>query len=109
MPLDECVDTLIFLQAVAEMEYSKNMTAVGYMRYQGADKELERLSQEVSPHAYRQIEQQYWIAKDRATHYEVTEVTPNMFTVSCGSDNNAYHVDTSVSFIVDASNIYLNY
>ncbi|KAG3006219.1 hypothetical protein PC120_g17495 [Phytophthora cactorum] len=33
MPLDECVDTLIFVQAVAEMDYSKRMTAVGYMRY----------------------------------------------------------------------------
>ncbi|KAG6952672.1 hypothetical protein JG687_00012850, partial [Phytophthora cactorum] len=33
MPLDECVDELIFLQAVAEMDYSKKMTAVGYMRY----------------------------------------------------------------------------
>lgn len=59
MPLDECVDTLIFLQAVAEMEYSKKMTAVGYMRYQGADMELEQLSREVSTHAYRQIEKQY--------------------------------------------------
>ncbi|KAF1784502.1 hypothetical protein GQ600_9393 [Phytophthora cactorum] len=28
MPLDECVDTLIFVQAVAEMDYSKRMTAV---------------------------------------------------------------------------------
>ncbi|KAH7482470.1 uncharacterized protein KRP23_5637 [Phytophthora ramorum] len=33
MPLDECVDTLIFLQALAEMEYSKKITAVGYMQY----------------------------------------------------------------------------
>ncbi|KAG6949591.1 hypothetical protein JG688_00014560, partial [Phytophthora aleatoria] len=33
MPLDECVDTHIFVQAVAEMDDSKRMTAVGYMRY----------------------------------------------------------------------------
>ncbi|KAE8972793.1 hypothetical protein PR003_g27390 [Phytophthora rubi] len=59
IPLDECVDTLIFLQALAEMKYSKKITAVGYMQYQGADEELDRLSREVSTHAYRQIETQY--------------------------------------------------
>ncbi|OWZ22432.1 hypothetical protein PHMEG_0002870 [Phytophthora megakarya] len=56
MPLDECVDTLIFLQAVAEMEYCKNITDVGYMRCQGANKEMDQLSREVSTHAYRLIE-----------------------------------------------------
>ncbi|KAG2928469.1 hypothetical protein PC117_g14306 [Phytophthora cactorum] len=81
MPLDECVDELIFLQAVAEMDYSKKMTAVGYMRYQGADAELEQLLREVSTHAYRQIEQQYWIAKDRTTHYKMNAVTSDMYTV----------------------------
>jgi hypothetical protein len=95
MPLDECVDTLIFLQALAEMEYSKKITAVGYMQYQGADEELNRLSREVSTHAYRQIEAQYWMAKDRATHYDIREATPNMFVVS-GGEASSYHVDTSV-------------
>ncbi|KAE9173457.1 hypothetical protein PF002_g29304 [Phytophthora fragariae] len=94
MPLDECVDTLIFLQALAEMEYSKKITAVGYMQNQGADEELDRLSREVSTHAYRQIEAQCWMAKDRSTHYDISEITPNMFVVS-GCDGRSYHVDTS--------------
>ncbi|KAG4039139.1 hypothetical protein PC123_g25304 [Phytophthora cactorum] len=58
MALDECVDTLMFLQAVAEMEYSKKTMDVGQMRYDGADAELKKRPREVSPYAYRLIEQQ---------------------------------------------------
>ena len=42
--LDECVETLMFLQSVAEMVYSKRITDVGCMRYRGADAELENLA-----------------------------------------------------------------
>jgi len=48
MPLDECVDTLLFLQALAEMEYSKKITAVGYMQYQGADDDFRRESRSIT-------------------------------------------------------------
>ncbi|RLN06604.1 hypothetical protein BBJ28_00002807 [Nothophytophthora sp. Chile5] len=85
MPLDECVDTLNFLQAVAEMEYSKKMTDVGQMRYEGADKELEELAREVSSHAYRLVEKQYWIANDRKTYYEIDEINSHMFALSRGN------------------------
>ncbi|OWY95917.1 hypothetical protein PHMEG_00033946, partial [Phytophthora megakarya] len=61
MALDECVDTLMFLQAVAEMEYAKKTMDVGQMRYEEADNELQKLACEVSPHAYRLVEKQYWI------------------------------------------------
>ncbi|OWY99428.1 hypothetical protein PHMEG_00029567, partial [Phytophthora megakarya] len=95
MTVDEGVDTLMFLQASAEMEYSKRITDVGYMRYQGADKELDLLSREVSTHAYRMIQKQYLQAKDRTTHYEMNEVTSNMFILSTRSGKKSYHVDTS--------------
>lgn len=65
MALDECVNTLLFLQAVAEMKYARRITAVGQMRYVGADQELEKLARKVSPYAYRLVGEQYWIAKDR--------------------------------------------
>ncbi|KAG2981079.1 hypothetical protein PC120_g24844 [Phytophthora cactorum] len=48
MALDECVDTLMFLQAVAEMEYSKKTMDVGQMRYDGADAELKKRPRERS-------------------------------------------------------------
>jgi hypothetical protein len=97
MALDECVDTLMFLQAVAEMEYAKKITDVGQMRYDGADEELSKLAREVSAYAYRLVEQQYLLSKDRKTHYELNEIHSSLFELTSGSDNTAAsHVDTSV-------------
>ncbi|ETN21572.1 hypothetical protein PPTG_21098 [Phytophthora nicotianae INRA-310] len=50
MALNECVGTLMFVKAVAEMDYVKKITDVGSMRYDGAG---EKLAFEVSPYAYR--------------------------------------------------------
>lgn len=96
MALDECVDTLMFLQAVAEMEYAKKITDVGQMRYEGADEELKILARDVSPYAYRLIEQQYWMSKDRKTHYEIKELQPSLFLLTGDNRTSVYHVDTSV-------------
>ncbi|KAG6945905.1 hypothetical protein JG688_00016317 [Phytophthora aleatoria] len=96
MALDECVDTLMFLQAIAEMEYAKKITDVGHMRYESADQELKKLAREVSPHTYRLVEEQYWISKDRKTHYEMEEIHSRLFVLKGGSDTSAsYHVDTT--------------
>lgn len=98
MALDECVDTLMFLQAVAEMEYGKKITDVGQMRYDGADHELEQLAREVSPYAYRLVEEQYWASKDRKTSYGVEEIHSSLFVLTGGGDTSTcYHVDTTVS------------
>ncbi|KAE9170106.1 hypothetical protein PF005_g27691 [Phytophthora fragariae] len=97
MALDECVDTLMFLQAVAEMQYAKKITDVGQMRYNGADEELDKLAREVSAFAYRLVEQQYWLSKDRKTHYELKEIHSSLFVLTSGDDAaTTYHVDTSV-------------
>ncbi|KAE9068564.1 hypothetical protein PF007_g27641 [Phytophthora fragariae] len=96
MALDECVDTLMFLQAVAEMQYAKKITDVGQMRYNGADEELDKLAREVSAFAYRLVEQQYWLSKDRKTHYELKEIHSSLFVLTSGDDAaTTYHVDTS--------------
>lgn len=78
MMLDECVDTLHFLQSIAELEYAKKMTDVGHMRYAGADAELHKLSKEVSQHAYELVEKQYRVANDRKTKYSTQEIQPHM-------------------------------
>ncbi|RLN32094.1 hypothetical protein BBJ28_00016959 [Nothophytophthora sp. Chile5] len=96
MPLDECVDTLIFLQAVAEMEYSKKMTDVGQVRYEGADEEQEKLARKVSSHAYRLVEKQYWIANNRKTYYEIDEINSHMFALSRGTEEK-YTPDNDVA------------
>ncbi|KAG6942132.1 hypothetical protein JG688_00018303, partial [Phytophthora aleatoria] len=95
MALDECVDTLMFLQAVTEMEYSKKTMDVGQMRYDGADAELKKHPREVSPYAYRLIEQQYWSSKDRKLHYEVEELHPRLSVLTGDDPTSAYHVDTA--------------
>lgn len=99
MALDECVDTLMFLEAAAEMEYAKKITDVGQMRYDGADEELEMLAREVSPHAYQLVEQQYWLCKDHKTHYGMEAIHPSMFVLTRDSESTvSYHVDTTVRF-----------
>ncbi|KAE9223435.1 hypothetical protein PF002_g14966 [Phytophthora fragariae] len=96
MALDECVDTLMFLQAVAEMEYAKKITGVGQMRYDGADDELEKLACEVSSYAYRLVERQYWIARDRKTHYNMYTIHSTMSVLTSEGDHTvSYHVDSS--------------
>ncbi|KAF1795007.1 hypothetical protein GQ600_256 [Phytophthora cactorum] len=74
MTLDECVDTLTFLQSIAEIEYAKRITDVGHMGYRGADAELERLVREVSQYVYQLIEKGYRAASDRSTFYTIRDV-----------------------------------
>ncbi|KAG3249057.1 hypothetical protein PI124_g6274 [Phytophthora idaei] len=75
--------------------FSFMITDVGQMRFDGADAELKKLACEVSPYAYRLIEQQYWSSKDRKTHYEVEELHPSLFVLTGDDPTSAYHVDTS--------------
>lgn len=97
MALDECVDTLQFLQSIAEMEYAKKMTDVGHMRYAGADAELTKLSKEVSQHAYELVEKQYRVANDRKTTYTTRELQSYMIEmVSAVDTSRKYHLDTRV-------------
>eukprot|EP00644_Phytophthora_capsici_P003340 jgi/Phyca11/21505/fgenesh1_pg.PHYCAscaffold_99_\ len=84
MMLDECVDTPMFLQSIAELEYAKNITDVGQMRYGGADIELEKLAKEVSQHAYHLVDKQYRVAND----HNVFELTTTQ------EPERKYHVDT---------------
>ncbi|KAG3103739.1 hypothetical protein PI124_g13991 [Phytophthora idaei] len=74
MELGGCVETLMFLQAVAEMNYAKKITDLGQMRYDGADEELENFARELSPYAYRLVEEQYLVSKDRKTHYKMEDL-----------------------------------
>ncbi|KAF1791612.1 hypothetical protein GQ600_15609 [Phytophthora cactorum] len=76
MAMDECVDTLVFLQSIAEMEKEKKITDAGCMRYQGADDELQNLAKKVSYHAYELVEKQYRVANGRKTYFTIRELQP---------------------------------
>ncbi|OWZ21285.1 LOW QUALITY PROTEIN: hypothetical protein PHMEG_0004195 [Phytophthora megakarya] len=90
MTLDECVVTLMFLQAVAEMEYAKNIIDVWQMRFTGADEELEALAREValSLIGFRK--------PDRQTHYAVEELQSNLFILTGNDNQTLYHDNTAV-------------
>jgi hypothetical protein len=89
MMLDECVDTLQFLQSIAELEYANNMMDVGFMRYAGADTELHKLSKVVSQHAYE--------LDARKTQYTTQQTQPHMIEMVLTVDTNLkYHLDTRV-------------
>ncbi|KAG6961644.1 hypothetical protein JG688_00008980, partial [Phytophthora aleatoria] len=95
MELDGCVETLMFLQAVAEMNYAKKITDLGQMRYDGADEELENFARELSPYAYRLVEEQYLVSKDRKTHYKMENLHTSMYVLTNGDAKTFNHVDTS--------------
>ncbi|OWZ23105.1 LOW QUALITY PROTEIN: reverse transcriptase [Phytophthora megakarya] len=70
-----------------QMEYAKKIS------------DLEKLAVEVSPHPYRLVEKQYWIAMDRKTRYEIRKIHPTMFALTGVSDAEAlHHVDTTLSY-----------
>nr|KAE8945800.1 hypothetical protein PF009_g4554 [Phytophthora fragariae] len=81
MMLDECVETLMFLQSIAEMEYTKTITDIGCMRYNGADAELEKLAKESSQHAYQLVEKQYRVANDRKTYSCARDTSTSDYTL----------------------------
>ncbi|ETK85045.1 hypothetical protein L915_10046, partial [Phytophthora nicotianae] len=83
MALNECVGTLMFVKAVAEMDYVKKITDVGSMRYDGAG---EKLAFEKRSTGYPEIAE---------TYYEMEEQHPDMHVLTRYYATNAYHVDTS--------------
>ncbi|KAF1778748.1 hypothetical protein GQ600_20497 [Phytophthora cactorum] len=70
MELDGCVETLMFLQAVAEMNYAKKITDLGQM----ATMSRRRAGEFCPPYAYRLVEEQYLVSKDRKTHYKMEDL-----------------------------------
>lgn len=102
MMLDECIDTLIFLQSIAEVEYEKKITDVGYMRYRCADSELQKLAREVSQHAYHLVEKQYRVANDRKTQYTLRQLNEYVQELTSSEDSSrVYHLDIRVRIFAE--------
>ncbi|OWZ00319.1 hypothetical protein PHMEG_00028518 [Phytophthora megakarya] len=58
MELDECVETLVFLQATAELEYASQFNIIGSRYYHRADEMLLLLANLVSPYAFDLIQKE---------------------------------------------------
>ncbi|RAW33451.1 hypothetical protein PC110_g10242 [Phytophthora cactorum] len=78
---------LIYLRSIGEVESTKKITDVGYMRYRGGDSELQQLVKEVSQHAYQLVEEQYRVANDRKTHYVVRELHHHVYKLTSSIDS----------------------
>ncbi|KAG6957015.1 hypothetical protein JG687_00010232 [Phytophthora cactorum] len=72
------------------------------MRYDGADEELENFARELSPYAYRLVEEQYLVSKDRKTHYKMEDLHTSMYVLTNGDAKTFNHVDTSVRSDIQA-------
>ncbi|ETP52544.1 hypothetical protein F442_02460 [Phytophthora nicotianae P10297] len=70
MELDECVETLVFLQSTAELEYAPRFNVIGSRHYHGADDMLLRLAGLVSPHAFELVYQENELLKSGVLSYE---------------------------------------
>ncbi|ETP12302.1 hypothetical protein F441_12253 [Phytophthora nicotianae CJ01A1] len=70
MELDECVETLVFLQSTAELDYAPRFNVIGSRHYHGADDMLLRLAGLVSPHAFELVYQENELLKSGVLSYE---------------------------------------
>ncbi|OWZ17091.1 hypothetical protein PHMEG_0009010 [Phytophthora megakarya] len=69
MELVMCVDTLIFLQSTAELEYASQFHVVGARHYQRADYILLKLAALVSSHASNLVRQEFELSKGGSRGY----------------------------------------
>ncbi|ETI54428.1 hypothetical protein F443_02743 [Phytophthora nicotianae P1569] len=91
MELDECVETLHFMQSTAELEYASRFNVLGSRNYHGADEMLLRLAALMSPHAFELVRKEYESYKNGSLSYEVvaniyrpSEDAHNRLRISCG-------------------------
>ncbi|OWZ24295.1 hypothetical protein PHMEG_000714 [Phytophthora megakarya] len=94
MELDECVETLIFLQSTDEQEYASQFHVIGSRHYQGADDILLRLAALVSFHAFNLVRQEYELFKGGSLDYGGRWLQDGMVQLRSSSTHKEYVVNT---------------
>lgn len=95
MELDEFVETLIFLQSTAELEYASRFNVIGSRHYHGADEMLLRLAGLVSPHAFKLVRQEYDLFKSGVLSYEGGWLQDNIVRMESHMTGREYTVNVS--------------
>ncbi|KAE9066854.1 hypothetical protein PF007_g28287 [Phytophthora fragariae] len=95
MELDECVETLYFLQSTAELEYASRFNVLGSRIYHGADEMLLRLAVLVSPHAFELIRKEYELFKNGSLSYEGRWIQDKIVHMRSHATGGEYTVNTS--------------
>lgn len=96
MELDECVETLSFLQSTAELEYAARFHVIGSRHYHGADDTLLRLAALVSPFAFELIRKEYELFKGGTLAYKGRWLQEGMVQLLSSTSEREYVVNTSV-------------
>ncbi|KAL4093296.1 hypothetical protein PRIC1_010730 [Phytophthora ramorum] len=92
--IDELVTTLITLQEYAEDQYIAEYHRVGGRpRGPDEDPELAALATQISPFAYRLVEEQHGLATSPNTDYKVERLSPGMAVVMSSSTGVTYEVN----------------
>ncbi|KAG3094682.1 hypothetical protein PI124_g17160 [Phytophthora idaei] len=79
MGLDGCADTLLFLQAAAEMEYAVLFSVVGTRMYHTIDERLDKVAYMVSPHAFDLLKEEYDLISSGAVRYDIRKIEGPLF------------------------------
>lgn len=96
MGVDECVETMLFLESVAEMEYASKFNVVGTRKYHDSDEQLGKVASLVSNHAYELIKEEYDLLRKDLLHYVVKPVHGSLFELKSERTAQVYHINAQV-------------
>lgn len=96
MGVDECIETLLFLETAAEMEYASKFNVVGSRLYHDCDEQLSKVAAVVSPHAFQLIRNEYDLLAQNVGAYAAREVQPSIFEVISAKTSSVYHINAKV-------------
>ncbi|KAE9062356.1 hypothetical protein PF007_g29938 [Phytophthora fragariae] len=96
MGVDECIETLLFLETAAEMEYASKFNVVGSRLYHDCDEQLSKVAAVVSPHAFQLIRNEYDLHAQNVGAYVAREVQTSIFEVVSSKTSSVYHINAKI-------------
>jgi hypothetical protein len=92
MAMEECVDTLLVLQAATEIENASQFSVVGTKRYHDVDEALVKVTLTVSPHAFELIREQYKLVSSGEVSDTVCEIHATAYQLISSRTLKTYRV-----------------
>ncbi|KAE9258942.1 hypothetical protein PF001_g33193 [Phytophthora fragariae] len=97
MGVDECIETLLFLETAAEMEYASKFNVVGSRLYHDCDEQLSKVAAVVSPHAFQLIRNEYDLhAQNMWVRTWHGKFNPRYSKSSLQKTSSVYHINAKV-------------
>lgn len=94
MPMDVCIDALLFVQQSAEDQYLAKVNKIGFRYNARYDAEMQMLARTCSQFAYDIVKQEYKssLSNDTTYTFSRSESEPRLFTVVGLRTENLYAV-----------------